>query len=86
MLCRSCSARRQVAKGLEEVNAWSAATWRRGRTFKRSVEHEAANADEEIAKVSDGEDVVMAMLPAAFDAFPGEIEEEKIGQGIDNLG
>lgn len=85
MSCRSCSARRRVAKGLEEVNAWSAATWR-WRTFKRSVEHEAANADEEIAKVSDGEDVVMAMLPAAFDAFPGEIEEQKIGQGIDNLG
>jgi hypothetical protein len=50
------------------------------------VEHEAADADEEISKVSNGEDGVVAMLPAALDAFPGQIQEEEIGQSIDDLG
>ena len=49
------------------------------------MKHEAASADKEISKVSNGEDGVMAMLPAAFDAFPGKIQEEEIGQSIDNL-
>ena len=40
------------------------------------MEHEASNANQEIAKVGDSEDGVMAMLPAAIDACPGEVQEE----------
>ena len=55
-------------------------------TFERGVEHEAADANQEIAKISHGEYRVMAIFSAAFDAFPGKMEEEKIGQSIDDLG
>lgn len=50
------------------------------------MEHEAANAHQEISKVGNGEDGVVAMLPAALDAFVGKIKEEEIGQSVDDLG
>jgi hypothetical protein len=46
------------------------------RTFQRGVEHEAANANKKVPKIGDGEDGVMAMLSAAFDAFVGKIQEQ----------
>ena len=57
----------------------------RQHTFERGVEHEAADANQEITKISNGEYRVMAIFSAASDAFPGKIEEEKIGQSIDDL-
>ena len=50
------------------------------------MEHEAADANEEISKICNGEDSVMTMLLAAFDACPGKIDEEQIGQSVDDLG
>jgi hypothetical protein len=50
------------------------------------MEHETANADEEISKISNGKDRVVAMFPAASDAFPGQVHEEEIGQSINDLG
>jgi hypothetical protein len=56
------------------------------RTFERGMEHETANADEEISKISNGKDRIVAMFPAASDAFPGQVHEEEIGQSINDLG
>jgi hypothetical protein len=50
------------------------------------MEHEAAYADEEISKISNGKDRVVAMFPAASDAFPGQIQEEEVGQSVYDLG
>ena len=58
----------------------------RGHTFEGRVEHEAAKADQKIAKVRNLEDGVMAMFSAAFDALVGEIDEHEVGQGVDDLG
>jgi hypothetical protein len=46
------------------------------RTFQRGVEHEAANANKKVPKIGDGEDGVVAMLSAAFDALVGKIQEQ----------
>jgi hypothetical protein len=40
------------------------------------MEHEAANADKKVPKIGDGEDRVVAMLSAAFDAFVCKIQEQ----------
>ena len=50
------------------------------------MKHEAANANKEVAKIGDGEDRVVAMLSAASDAFVRKIQEQEIGQSIDDLG
>jgi hypothetical protein len=39
------------------------------------MEHEAANANKKVSKIGDGEDRVVAMLSAAFDALVGKIQE-----------
>jgi hypothetical protein len=57
-----------------------------GRTFERCVKHEAANANKEISEVGDGKYGIVAMFPAALDALGGKIEEEEIGQRVDDLG
>jgi hypothetical protein len=50
------------------------------------VEHEAANSNKKVPKIGDGKDGVVAMLSAAFDTFVCKVQEEQIGQRIDNLG
>ena len=40
------------------------------------MEHEATNADKKVSKIGDGEDRVMAMLSAAFDALVCKIQEQ----------
>jgi len=57
-----------------------------GHTFERCVEHEAANADKKIPGIGDDKHGVMAMFLAAFEALVGEMEEEEIGQRVDDLG
>lgn len=54
--------------GLDRTGRW--------RTFQRGVEHEAANANKKVPKIGDGEDGVVAMLSAAFDAFVCKIQEQ----------
>ena len=57
-----------------------------GRTLEGTVEHEAAEANEKIAKISNLEDGIMAVVSAALDALVGKIDEHEIGQGVDDLG
>jgi hypothetical protein len=40
------------------------------------MEHEAANTNEKVPKIGDGEDGVVAMLSTAFDAFVGKIQKQ----------
>jgi hypothetical protein len=37
------------------------------------MEHKAANTNQEISEISNGEDGGVTMLPAAFDAFVGKV-------------
>lgn len=54
-------------------------------TFESSVEAEAPGTHEHVPNESDQEYTVMAMLPAADNAFDGQVYEEEVGQSIDNL-
>jgi len=49
------------------------------------MEEEAPSAYEHVANESDQEYPVMAMLPAADNAFDSQVYEEDVGQCIDNL-
>jgi hypothetical protein len=62
------SVREGSVPGLDRTGRW--------RTFQRGVEHEAANANKKVPKIGDGEDGVVAMLSAAFDAFVCKIQEQ----------
>lgn len=49
------------------------------------MEQEASGADEQIPEEGDLEDRVMSMLPAVQDSFHTKIQEQEIGEGIDDL-
>jgi hypothetical protein len=40
------------------------------------MEHEAANTNEKVPKIGDGEDGIVAILSAAFDAFVCKIQKQ----------
>jgi hypothetical protein len=49
------------------------------------VEKEAPSTNKHVAKESDEEYPVMAMLPAAYNALDRQVDEEEVGQRIDNF-
>lgn len=42
-------------------------------TLQGGMEHEAADSDEEVAKVGNAEDKIVAMFAARFDSFVSEV-------------
>lgn len=56
------------------------------RVFERGVESEGAGADEQVAGEGDEEDAVVVVLEAGVHAFEGEVDEEEVGEGVDDLG
>jgi len=51
-----------------------------------AVEGEAAGADDQVADEGEQEDAVMVLLQAVGDAAVGEVDEEQVGEGVDDLG
>ena len=51
-----------------------------------AVEEEAAGADDQVADEGEQEDAVVVLLQAVGDAAVGEVDEEQIGEGVDDLG
>lgn len=49
------------------------------------MEKEAPSTHKHVATESDEEYPVMAMLPAAYNAFDSQVDEEEVGQRINNL-
>ncbi len=49
------------------------------------MEKEAPTSHKHVTKESDEEYPVMAMLPAASNAFDSQVDEEEVGQRIDNF-
>ena len=54
-------------------------------TFQRRVEHEAAEAHEEVAPVGDDEDGVVAVLAAGFHTLVGQPDEHEVGERVDDF-
>ena len=54
-------------------------------TFQGCVEKETASSDDQVPDESNEEDVVMSILYAVVDATEGQPDEEKVGQGVDDL-
>lgn len=51
-----------------------------------AVEKEAARADDQVADEGEQENAVVVLLQAVGDAAVGEIDEEQVGEGVDDLG
>ena len=51
-----------------------------------AVEEERAGADGEVAQEGDQVDTVVLVFDAVTDAFDSENDEEKVGEGVDELG
>lgn len=49
------------------------------------MEKEAPSTHKHVASKSDDEYPVMTMLPAAYNAFDSQVDEEEVGQRIDNF-
>lgn len=49
------------------------------------MKRKAPRANNEIAKICDEEYPIMAMLPAIEHALEGEVDEQQIGQGVDDF-
>ena len=56
-----------------------------GHTFQGSVKCKASRTDNEVAKVCDEEYSIMAVLPTIEHALEGEIDEQYVGQCVDDL-
>ena len=54
--------------------------------FERGVEGEAAAAHDQVADEGEEEDAVVALGIAVVDAFAGEVDEEGVGEGVDDFG
>ena len=54
--------------------------------LERGVEEETARADEQIPDEADEEDGVVAVPAAGSDAQVGEVDEEEVGEGVDDFG
>lgn len=54
--------------------------------FEGAVEEEAAGADDQVADEGEQEDAVVVLLQAVGDAAVGEVDEEQVGEGVDDLG
>jgi hypothetical protein len=50
------------------------------------VEEEATRPDDQVADEGEQEDAVMGLLEAVGDAAVGEVDEEQVGEGVDDLG
>lgn len=50
------------------------------------VEEEAAGADDQVADEGEQEDALVVLLEAVGDAAVGEIDEEQVGEGVDDFG
>ena len=59
---------------------------KQGQTFQRGMEEEAATADYHVANKGDLKDGVVAMLATVYDTFEPKINEEDVGDGIDEFG
>ena len=55
-------------------------------TFQRSMEKEATSADNHVAHERDLENSVVAVLATVQYTFQTEINEEDVGEGVDNFG
>ena len=49
------------------------------------MEEEAPCANKHVPNESDQEDIIVAVLNAAYDALDSEVNEDQIGESIDNL-
>lgn len=56
------------------------------RVLEGGVEGEGAGADEQVAHEGDEEDAVVVVLVAGVHAFEGEVDEEEVGEGVDDFG
>ena len=54
--------------------------------LERGVEGEAAAAHDQVADEGEEEDAVVALGIAVVDAFAGEVDEEGVGEGVDDFG
>jgi len=54
-------------------------------TFQGRVEEETASSDDQVADEGDEEDMIMAILYTVGDTTEGQPDEEKVGQGVDDL-
>ena len=57
----------------------------RALTFQGRVEEEAASSDNQVPDEGDEENVIVSILYAVVDATEGQPDEEKVGQGVDDL-
>ena len=56
------------------------------RTFQGCVKREASRPHEEVANEADEENRIMTMFSTALEAQISKVQEEHVGEGIDNLG
>ena len=54
-------------------------------TLERRMESKTPRSDQKIAKESDAENSIMAILPTIDHAFEGQVDEEEVRQGVDYL-
>jgi len=54
-------------------------------TFERRVKGKASRSYKQIAEEGDEEYAIMAILPAIVHSLESEVDEEQVGQGVDDL-
>lgn len=54
--------------------------------FEGAVKEEAPRPDDQVADEGEQEDAIVILLQAIGDAAVGEVDEEQVGEGVDDLG
>lgn len=91
MWCRSCLARQLVARDLWtlEIVIMQLVVKPGGCalcTFQRGMKHETSKPDQEIPKICNFKHCIVPMFSTALDALVREVDEDQVGQCVDDLG